>query len=167
MSLHSPSAINILDALSKTSVSVALPKQEIDPSIAANFSALVHGPTSDPHLASAKIESTPSIYSAYPVNNTAADAHSDSSAPLKKAKTAIPLPSLLGIINSTSVEYQTNTNGIKQNISAISNSEKGEFNTVFLQEIQVNMQKIAVGVGVVSKIAGSITNAINTLVKTQ
>ena len=86
--------------------------------------------------------------------------------PLKGAEKSTIDPSLLGILQSTSDKYQAKVGKVKQNL-ATAFEKGGEMSGATILENQVLLAEASALAAYFSKVAGSLTNAINTIVKTQ
>lgn len=77
----------------------------------------------------------------------------------------LPSP-LLGVLNNFSTSYQEKVNSVQQNLAQI-NSETGDFSAANILKTQYSMLELGLVAGEASKVAGSLVNGINQLVKMQ
>lgn len=75
-------------------------------------------------------------------------------------------PPILRILQETSDKYQANIGQVKQNL-ATALSEDGEMSGTKILENQMLLAEASALAAYFSKVAGSLTNAVNTIVKTQ
>ncbi len=85
---------------------------------------------------------------------------------LKSAEKSNIDPSILRILQETSDKYQANIGQVKQNL-ATALSEDEQMSGTKILENQMLLAEASALAAYFSKVAGSLTNAINTIVKTQ
>ena len=151
----------IIEKLNRTPMSTSNQLGDIDPTVADKFASLLQTATSKPvnaDSASAARENLVSVYNTLPkasssLPQTQQDAH------------RLPAP-FLDSLNTFSSHYHENMAVIRQGFDKTGDHEES-MNGAKVLEIQYALTSTSTSIAIVSKVAGSMTNAINQLVKTQ
>jgi hypothetical protein len=157
----------LIEQISNMPITPLKPIGDVDPAVAAEFASLLQ--TTSVKSSGTDMTTNKAVSATMQTNGNPLQSAGPISAlpplPSQEKDSLLPSP-LLGALNDFSSEYQKNVATVHETLAAAWDQEEG-IGGLQMLETQRALADSSTALAIASKVAGSLTNGINQLVKTQ